>query len=128
VSIAICLSSRRRSAIVTGEGIAFEELSGNIQGNVVRSERHSPASTKRDAELAVMRSREVAIRLSSALTRTAAELERSADLAEVHADRRERDGRLEDAANEHRVAVRSREAAERARSNAERWLRKAEQR
>jgi hypothetical protein len=60
------------------------------------------------------------------LTQLATTLERSADLAEAHAHRREQAGRIDDAAVERQVADRAREAARRARSQAEEWLKVVE--
>ena len=56
------------------------------------------------------------------LARTAKVLEQSAALAEQHAERRERAGRIESAAEKRRVAWRAHEAAARARAKAEEWL------
>jgi hypothetical protein len=64
--------------------------------------------------------------LSSALSRTAEALERTVDVAEEHARRRERAGRSDDAAKEHRVADRAREYAPHAHAQAEEWLSRAE--
>jgi hypothetical protein len=91
------------------------------------SDSNAADRAKVGAELAVTWARAGAIRLSSTLTRTAEQLDRSADLAEIHAIRRERDGRPDDAAKEYLAAARGREAAERARSESERWRRRANQ-
>jgi hypothetical protein len=65
--------------------------------------------------------REHASRLSSILDQSAEELERTALLAEAHAQRSEEAGR-DDAAKERRAADRAHECARRARSQAKEWL------
>jgi hypothetical protein len=57
------------------------------------------------------------------LRRTARALESSAALAEEHAQRHERSGRGDTAADERRAADRARQAAARAHSRADDWLR-----
>jgi hypothetical protein len=61
---------------------------------------------------------------SALFLRTAEALGRSADLAERHAERHEKSGLLERAAEERVVARRVREDARRARADAERWARR----
>lgn len=70
--------------------------------------------------------REGARRLAATLTETAKALERSALLAEGHAERRQEAGRSDDAAQERQAGERAHEAAQRARSQAEEWLKLAE--
>jgi hypothetical protein len=74
------------------------------------------------AEEAVTQTRLTARDLARLLGRTAEALERSAMLAEDHAERRERADPMMAAAEERRAAVRAREAAERARARAGEWL------
>ena len=74
------------------------------------------------AETAASRTRVTARDVASLLARTAEVLEHSAALAEEHAERRERAGRIDSAAEERRVAWRAHEAAARARAKAEEWL------
>jgi hypothetical protein len=61
-------------------------------------------------------------RASGILTQLAHTLEKSAELADVHADRREASGLSDAAADERQVAMRARQAAQRARSQAAHWL------
>jgi hypothetical protein len=74
------------------------------------------------AETAASQTRMTARDPASVLGRTAKALEQSAILAEQHAQRRERAGRMEAAADERRAAGRAHEAAARARARAEEWL------
>ena len=69
-----------------------------------------------------------AAQLASVLRRTAVTLERSAALADAHAERYEQAKRSNDAAQERRVAGRAREAARQARWHAEEWLELAAER
>jgi len=78
------------------------------------------------AESAVARTRLTARDVASVFGRTARTLERSATLAEEHAERRERAGRTEAAAEERRAARRAHAAAARARAQAEKWLKQLE--
>ena len=74
------------------------------------------------SELAMRHTRQAAKHGSWILMQLANTLERSAALAEKHAQRREQAGRADDAAAERRAAKRAHEAAQRARSQAEEWL------
>ena len=74
------------------------------------------------ADTAASQARVTARDAASLLARTAEVLERSAALAQEHAERRERAGRPESAAEERRVAKRAYAAAARARARAEQWL------
>ena len=74
------------------------------------------------AELVRRHTRQAAKHGSWILMQLANTLERSAGLAEKHAQRREQAGRADDAAAERRAAKRAHEAAQRARSQAEEWL------
>jgi hypothetical protein len=69
--------------------------------------------------------RENAQHLSSVLTRTTEALEKTAAIAEQHAQRRDRAGLSDAAAEERRAADRAREYAGRARSQAEEWFKLA---
>jgi len=73
------------------------------------------------AERVVGEQRVRAAQLASLLSRTAVTLEQSAVLADAHAERYEQAKRSDDAAQERRVAGRTREAARMARSHAEQW-------
>lgn len=77
----------------------------------VRAPEHTMADTRQGAETA-----------PRILMQLAKELERTADLAEQHAQRREQAGKADDASRERRTAQDAREAAQRARSQAEAWL------
>lgn len=87
---------------------------------------HDPArgttSAPRDAERVTRRTRLSADRLSGVLTHIADALERTACLADEHAERCERAKKSRAAADEREAARRAREAAQRARSQAEEWL------
>lgn len=65
---------------------------------------------------------EQAENMSVLLRRTARALESSAALAEEHAQRHDRSGHGDTAADERRAANRARQAAARARSRADNWL------
>ena len=80
------------------------------------------AHTETSAELVKRHTRQAAKHGSWILMQLANTLERSAGLAEKHAQRREQAGRADDAAAERRAAKRAHEAAQRARSQAEEWL------
>jgi hypothetical protein len=67
---------------------------------------------------------EMAATTSALFLRTAEVLGKSADLAEEHAERHERSGLLDRAAEERAVARRVRQEARRARADAERWARR----
>lgn len=71
-----------------------------------------------DVTYARAKTHEEAHRLSSLLNRSAKALEKSAELADVHARRSARQGRTSEAANEWRAAERARDAAELARFRA----------
>ena len=87
------------------------------------------AHTETDAsELARRHTRQAAKRGSWILMQLANTLERSAGLAEKHAQRRDLAGGADDAAAERRAAKRAREAFQRARSQAEEWLERMEDR
>jgi len=73
-------------------------------------------------ELVRRHTRQAAKHGSWILMQLANTLERSAGLAEKHAQRREQAGRADDAAAERHAAKRAHEAAQRARSQAEEWL------
>jgi hypothetical protein len=72
-----------------------------------------------DADLPRHRMQASAEYLSSVFARTAAALERSAELADEHADRRQRAGVLSEAEAERRAAAVARGAAERARARSD---------
>ena len=78
------------------------------------------------AESEVARTRLTARDVASVFGRTARTLERSATLAEEHAERRERAGLKEAATEERRAARRAHDAAARARAEAEKWLKLVE--
>jgi hypothetical protein len=78
-------------------------------------------SEARAAELVIRPTRQGAKQASAILMQLANTLERSAALAEEHAQRRERAGRTEDVAAEREAAQRARAAAQRARSQADEW-------
>jgi hypothetical protein len=77
----------------------------------------------RTADLITGHTRQTAETASGILTQLANTLKRTAELAEEHAERRERAGQTGDAAKEHQAAQRARDAAQRARSQADQWLR-----
>jgi hypothetical protein len=76
----------------------------------------------RAAEDVVAQTQQSGKTASSILVQLANTLERAAVLAEEHAQRHERAGRLDDASTERQTAQNAREAAQRARSQAEQWL------
>ena len=82
----------------------------------------------RTAELVRRHTRQGAKQASGILTQLADTLERSAGLADEHAQRWEQTGRTADAADERQAAKRAREAAQRARWQAEEWRRIGENR
>lgn len=80
----------------------------------------------RAGNVLVTRAQQGARELSQIMSRTADALEKSAHLADQHAQRREQAEQGDDAAEERRVADQTREAARQARSNAEQWLKISE--
>jgi hypothetical protein len=87
----------------------------------MREGAESAESALQSAELAQSRARERALGLASVLRHTAHTLDRSADLAEEHAQRYERNGKHMAAQQERQAADRARMAAEQARQHAEQW-------
>jgi hypothetical protein len=83
---------------------------------------HEVHSEARTAELVMRHTRQGAKQASGILTQLAKTLDKSAGLADEHAQRREKAGRTDDAADERQAAERAREAAQRARRQAEEWL------
>lgn len=71
------------------------------------------------AEAIYSRAYRSAEQLTAVLRHTAEALEKSAELADQHARRREQAGGIDDGADERRAATRARQAAQRARSRAE---------
>jgi hypothetical protein len=101
----------------------YERLGASLESRWAEllQPNHVPAPI-RAAESHMRHAHQGARQLSAVLLRTAEALDRSAELAEKHAVRREEQGRTDDVDEERRVAARTRQAAQRARTQAEEWL------
>ena len=86
------------------------------------TEPNAAQGQTRAAELVIKHTQQGAKRIAGILTQLAITLDRSAGLAEEHAERREQAGRSDDAEQERQAARHARDAAQRARSQAEQWL------
>lgn len=105
-------------AVVPAEQHGWHDLVGQMDMEAMKRAAATADRVQRET-------REEALRVSLVMSRTAAALERSAALAEAHAQRRERAGG-EGAAEERAAAKRAHEGARRARLYAERWRNLAE--
>jgi hypothetical protein len=105
---------------------AYERLGAELERRWAELIDPDADSEARAAELVTRHTRQGAKQASAVLMQLATTLERSAGLAEEHAQRRERAGRADDAVAEHKAAQRARQAAERARSQADEWMRVGE--
>jgi hypothetical protein len=118
----------RRAQAAMQRGVARGERADSPPPGVSAVPPHAPVSTGSleqavaAAHSAVSSMRDRARRLASVLSRGAEALDDTARLADAHAERRERMGRIEEAAAERLVAAQAREAAERARAQAADWL------